>query len=444
MRSLWKKLVCIATAVSLSLCMVSAVPAETSAVDESKNATIIGEGPPILPSGDDSLTAPYSPGEMMDMEIDDADALLPSPLASYPAYTSSQISKRSDGKWIVTATGTVLNKWVTVDGKYRYYAAGILQIGWKELPISNDTGAATDWFYFDANGNMYTGWLYVSSSNTYMYLKPATGILAASEWLKIDGYWYYFDANGYMQRSWAYISSNWYYLRESTCSDYAGGPSRPDGSMVVGEKYLTNKIASYEPRSYYFDKNGVWQTWLYPLPLTPVSGVSTDNYTPFLVTSRFNEIRIIDERKNVHNGLDMRARVPIRITSPAKGEVVFSDSTTTMGNLVVIKTDVIAPNGNPLYIRVMHLSYRAVSSGDIVSAGTYLGNTGNTGNVDPHFHIDISAFKVTTGTVRGMVDENGNRLSSVVNPGQNPAALFGDVAWTNKMPHGAYYLGYTE
>ena len=146
----------------------------------------------------------------------------------------------------------------------------------------------------------------------------------------------------------------------------------------------------------------------------------------------------------MHNGLDMRARVAIRITSPAKGEVVFSDSTTTMGNLVVIKTDVISPNGNPLYIRVTHLSYRAVSSGDIVSAGTYLGNTGNTGNVDPHFHIDISAFKVTTGAVRGMVDENGNRLSSVVNPGQNPAALFGDVAWTNKMPHGAYYLGYTE
>ena len=98
MRNFLKKLVCIAAAVSLSICAVSMETTVANAVDGRENVTVIEEGPPIVLDPDASLTAPYSPGEMMDMGISDADVLTPSLLASYPAYTSSQISKRADGK----------------------------------------------------------------------------------------------------------------------------------------------------------------------------------------------------------------------------------------------------------------------------------------------------------------------------------------------------------
>lgn len=137
---------------------------------------------------------------------------------------------------------------------------------------------------------------------------------------------------------------------------------------------------------------------------------------------------------DVHNGLDMMARVPIDVKSPVSGQIVFSNNTDSMGNLIVIKTNVIAPNGNPLYIRIMHLTSRAVSADTTVSPGTYLGKTGNTGAAAYHFHMDVNSSKVTTGTVRGMVDTNGVRLTSVNNPGQNPVAFFSDIVWAGNKP----------
>jgi len=68
-----------------------------------------------------------------------------------------------------------------VDGNYRYYDGGILQTGWKQLPASNEAGAAVYWFYLGTDGNMRTGWIHVESNNGYLYLKPSTGIMAQSE-----------------------------------------------------------------------------------------------------------------------------------------------------------------------------------------------------------------------------------------------------------------------
>lgn len=65
----------------------------------------------------------------MELGITDVTALEPMVLATYPSYTSSQIAKNSSGLWYVIATGTYLNKWVTVDGNYRYYQNGVLQTG---------------------------------------------------------------------------------------------------------------------------------------------------------------------------------------------------------------------------------------------------------------------------------------------------------------------------
>ena len=103
-----------------------------------------------------------------------------------------------------------------------------------------------------------------------------------------------------------------------------------------------------------------------------------------------------------------------------------------------------APNGSNLIIRYMHMRSMAVSDGgvsraaDYVSASDPLGETGNTGGVQPHFHMDVNAHNITSGTVYG---------SGSVDVGQNPAAFFPDIApdeWKYKNPHGWAYCGYQE
>ena len=113
---IWKTLVCIAASISLVLCTVSMQVAASPAGDGRGPITVVDQGPPIPTDPDAEPDAPYSPGEMMELGITDVTALEPMVLATYPSYTSSQIAKNSSGLWYVIATGTYLNKWVTVDG----------------------------------------------------------------------------------------------------------------------------------------------------------------------------------------------------------------------------------------------------------------------------------------------------------------------------------------
>ncbi len=65
-----------------------------------------------------------------------------------------------------------------------------------------------NWYYFDRNGKMVTGW-YTDSDGEY-YLKP-DGSMARS-WTKIDGEWYVFDGSGHPRNGWYFYQENWYYL----------------------------------------------------------------------------------------------------------------------------------------------------------------------------------------------------------------------------------------
>lgn len=67
--------------------------------------------------------------------------------------------------------------------------------------VVNTTGQKTtilDFYYFDANGNMYTGWLRDANNTTYYFDKTVgsnQGKLTRG-WANIDGGYYFFDANG--------------------------------------------------------------------------------------------------------------------------------------------------------------------------------------------------------------------------------------------------------
>lgn len=128
---------------------------------------------------------------------------------SLPEYVvTGSWSQTEDGKWMFTDSNNTVykNMWAAVYNPYANVLAGQSNF---------------DWFYFDANGYMATGWL---SDGGYMYyLNPIS-----------DG------TLGKMFTGWQLIDNKWYYFNE--VSDGTRGSMKKD--TWIGE--------------YYVDPNGIW------------------------------------------------------------------------------------------------------------------------------------------------------------------------------------------
>lgn len=123
---------------------------------------------------------------------------------------SSVSSSAATGKWVKAADG--IRWWYqNPDGTW---PAG----GWAQLPWNGKT----DWYYFDAEGYMVTGWI-TWEGNRY-YLHPVA-----------DG------TQGHMYTGWNEIGGQYYYFRPES-----GGPQ---GSLFVN---------GTTPDGYKVDANGVW------------------------------------------------------------------------------------------------------------------------------------------------------------------------------------------
>lgn len=106
------------------------------------------------------------------------------------------------GRWAFTAEGRVYaNEWAAVYNPYANAAAG---------------QNAYDWFRFDADGYLVTGWFADQDGNTY-YLNPASdgtkGRMAVG-WTLIDGFHYYFQevsdgCRGALKRSFKAPDGRW-------------------------------------------------------------------------------------------------------------------------------------------------------------------------------------------------------------------------------------------
>lgn len=382
---IWKTLVCIAASISMVLCTVSMQVAASPAGDGRGPITVVDQGPPIPTDPDAEPDAPYSPGEMMELGITDVTALEPMVLATYPSYTSSQIAKDDGGMWYVIATRAYLNKWVIVDGNYRYYDGGILQTGWKQLPATNEADAGVFWFYLGADGNMRTGWIYVSEDDVYYYLKPSTGIMAAAEWVKVNGYWYYFQADGGMEHSgWFFMKAVLYYLYPVQTT--TNGITYPEGSMAVGGHYLPRSDEPTIKRNFYFAESGAKQVWSYPF----------DSPTGRNVLLSRN-IRYDGEHvANNHQGVDILSTTGTPVKNIVNGNIEYVGYYDSTGNTVIISTssNQLSPT---LYVRYFHMqSYvSSLSRGQALSSRTLIGYVGNTGTdtTGPHLHLDVSATK---------------------------------------------------
>ena len=393
-----------------ALLMTSALAVSAADAEESYSGfPIVQEEVPVstdhvIPSADPNF---------VEMTLDEFQELYPDYEGVFPEDDSGISPLALEDPGYVTAKYDGPFEWVQEGSKWYLYSG---------TGSSREKVTLGGW-YQDGN---YWYCLYPSGATKYDG-STATGEMITG-WEKIRGYWYYFNEYGQMTTYWRQISGVYYYFSPSGADAISG---YPEGAMITGEHYIPYTKGSSRYLNYYFSSSGAMQDWHYPLPEELVSGVPSTSYEPYYVTSRFAEWRVIDGKDNQHNGLDLRAKVPIEVKSATNGTVAFAGDTTSMGNLVVIQSDVTAPNGNRLNIRYMHLSDYDVSSNQSVSAGTYIGKTGSTGGVSPHFHIDVNAQNITTSAV-------------TASNGQNPAAFFTTVSWKNKNPYGTDYSGYVD
>lgn len=128
---------------------------------------------------------------------------------SLPSYViRGTWAQAEDGTWRFTDSSGNLyaNTWAAVENQYANEAAGQQKF---------------DWFRFDENGKMITGWYYDNTDGHWYYLNPVSdGTLGKmmTGWVIIDGSYYYFNPNSDGSRGRLYMN-------ETT----------PDGYQVDGD-----------------------------------------------------------------------------------------------------------------------------------------------------------------------------------------------------------------
>ena len=130
--------------------------------------------------------------------------------------------------------------WQKNGTKWSYvYEDGTYAVGWNQLEWSG----GKDWFYFDKNGIMCTGWYYDDGFKKWYYLDPENGTMQKGKAIQVDGYWYYLDGYGQML-------TGWY-----TAPDGIDRYLEPEAGKNQGHMYV-NCTAEIDGKRYTFDGYG--------------------------------------------------------------------------------------------------------------------------------------------------------------------------------------------
>lgn len=104
-----------------------------------------------------------------------------------------------------------------------------------------------------------------------------------------------------------------------------------------------------------------------------------------LISSNFGDrIHPITKERKSHNGVDIAVPTGTMIYSAVKGTVVLAEYSNSAGNWVKVQTE------SGWTVVMMHMDSLAVSAGQKVEQGDFLGRSGNTGNsTGPHLHLEV-------------------------------------------------------
>ncbi|MDO4488081.1 MAG: hypothetical protein Q4B67_03195 [Eubacteriales bacterium] len=141
------------------------------------------------------------------------------------------------GSWDMPTSGT----WTLgANGKWQFSNASFKPFkntwGMVVNPYARAGQHTSDWFWFDADGNMATGFR-VINGKTYYFNESSDGTLGAMQtgFVKVGNDWYYFaetkDSNGgAMQTGWVQKGGKWYFLKAD--GKMAVNTTTPDGYKV--------------------------------------------------------------------------------------------------------------------------------------------------------------------------------------------------------------------
>ena len=196
---------------------------------------------------------------------------------------------------MLTGLSSIYNESTEEYDYYYFNENGVMQTGW----VGYESSGETDWYYFASSGLGAEGWTQINKkwyyfedaraltgmvtigSDTYFFglptkedgsANPDVGVMQTG-WVRgrvnvayyssVDC-WYYCKGNGVMVTGWQKINGKWYYFEP-----FDDGPF--DGTMATGFEYLYNE-ETHHYDIYYFGDNGVMQAdkwvkdgndWLY-------------------------------------------------------------------------------------------------------------------------------------------------------------------------------------
>lgn len=113
-------------------------------------------------------------------------------------------------------------------------------------------------------------------------------------------------------------------------------------------------------------------------------GVMLEDWTN-LVSSPFGErIHPITGERTFHNGVDIAIPTGTKLYTPVEGTVTTARYSDTAGNYLIITTE------DGWSVKLMHMDSLAVSAGDKIERGDFVGYSGNTGrSTGPHLHLEV-------------------------------------------------------
>ena len=154
----------------------------------------------------------------------------------------------------------------------------------------------SSWLYFKSSGAMAFGWEKVGNTWYYLdpdmligwweidgvpyYLDPTTGAMATG-WAEIDGTWYYLGTSGAMETGWLNQGGTWYYLN--------GSGAMQTGWQIIGASwyYLNTESgamatgwAEIDDAWYYLGASGAMESnrWVGDYYLTASGAMATNTW----------------------------------------------------------------------------------------------------------------------------------------------------------------------
>lgn len=105
-----------------------------------------------------------------------------------------------------------------------------------------------------------------------------------------------------------------------------------------------------------------------------------------LISSNYGErIHPITKVRTFHKGVDIAVPEGTKLYSAVKGVVKVSQYSQSAGNYVTVETE------SGWTVTFMHMNSRAVSVGQVLEQGDFVGLSGNTGNsTGPHLHLQVA------------------------------------------------------